>query len=138
MKTNISVFDAILVLVIMLALDGIWLSLNKDMYKRMVKLIQGKDMELRWIGAVFAYLAIWLLIVLWAIPDIRAAKSPRETFMAVSKALLLGLCVYGVFNSTNLAMMSDYSLKVAVVDTLWGGALFAITAFIVGSFQLKK
>jgi uncharacterized membrane protein len=45
-------------------------------------------------------------------------------------AFILGVCTYGVYNTTNYALINDYPLRVMFTDTLWGGLLFAITAFI--------
>lgn len=46
---------------------------------------------------------------------------------------MFGLVLYGVYDFTNLAMVSGWTLKVAVIDVLWGvvlgGASGAAMAF---------
>jgi uncharacterized membrane protein len=48
-----------------------------------------------------------------------------------TEAFLLGLVIYGVYGTTSLAIYKKYTWKIACMDTLWGGILFAtITALI--------
>jgi uncharacterized membrane protein len=66
-------------------------------------------------GAIWAvipvYLALGYLLTL--------TNSPQEAF-------LYGVLVYAVYDFTNLAVLSDYPLSFALLDTLWGGILFTI------------
>ena len=40
-------------------------------------------------------------------------------------AFIIGLLTFAVYDSTNLATLSDYSPFIAIVDSIWGGILFA-------------
>ena len=42
----------------------------------------------------------------------------------VLDAFLLGLAVYGVYETTNLAIFKNWNPVIGVVDTIWGGILF--------------
>ena len=42
------------------------------------------------------------------------------------QAFVYGLCIYGVYDFTTLALLKGYDWKFAVADTLWGGILFVI------------
>ena len=53
----------------------------------------------------------------------------------VGDAFLLGLVIYAVFETTNLALFQKWSWLTVVLDTLWGGILFALTTFIVSKFK---
>ena len=57
-----------------------------------------------------------------------------RTKRSVLDAFLLGVVIYGVFDTTNLAIFKKWDSKVALMDTLWGGVLFALTTFIIYSF----
>jgi uncharacterized membrane protein len=57
------------------------------------------------------YLALGYLLTL--------TSSPKEAF-------LYGVLVYAVYDFTNLAVLSDYPLSFALLDTLWGGILFTL------------
>jgi uncharacterized membrane protein len=41
----------------------------------------------------------------------------------------MGAAVYAVYDFTNLAMFKNYTLSFALMDTLWGGALFALVRY---------
>ena len=43
----------------------------------------------------------------------------------IYRAFLLGVIVYGTYDFTNLATLSQWELKSAIVDVTWGGILFA-------------
>ena len=43
---------------------------------------------------------------------------------------LLGLLVYGVYDTTNYAIFNKWDFKTVVMDTLWGGVLFSLTTFL--------
>jgi uncharacterized membrane protein len=47
----------------------------------------------------------------------------------VMDAFILGLVIYGVFENTNLALFKKWPTMV-ILDTLWGGILFASTTYI--------
>jgi uncharacterized membrane protein len=49
----------------------------------------------------------------------------------VTDAFLLGIVIYGVYETTNYALFKDWSILTVIIDTLWGGTLFAITTYIV-------
>jgi uncharacterized membrane protein len=55
---------------------------------------------------------------------------------SIMDAFLLGLVIYAVYEFTNYALFSNWSILTVIMDTLWGGVLFATTAFIV--FKIKK
>ena len=55
---------------------------------------------------------------------------------SVKDAFILGIIIYGVFDTTNYALFNNWSIITVITDTLWGGILFAITTFIV--YQLQK
>jgi uncharacterized membrane protein len=44
---------------------------------------------------------------------------------------LLGLLIYGVYDTTSLAIYKKYKWNIALQDTLWGGALLGLTTCVV-------
>ena len=44
--------------------------------------------------------------------------------------LLLGICVNGVWQAFSLALLNNWSLRFAIINTLWGGLLFISVAFL--------
>jgi uncharacterized membrane protein len=57
-------------------------------------------------------------------------------------AIVFGLCVYGIYNTTNLATIKNFDQKVAAMDVAWGTFLslivMAISSFIANRFILNE
>ena len=115
----------------MLALDSVYLSnIGGPLFAKMVKGIQKDEMKINMFGAIGSYLLLILVLYKFIIVE---RKSPSDAF-------LLGFCIYGVFDFTNIAIFKNYSLLPALLDTLWGGVLFYIvTKITYGTlYYLKK
>jgi hypothetical protein len=50
---------------------------------------------------------------------------------SIYEAFLLGIIIYSVYDLTSLALLKNWSVTTAVIDTLWGGILFTLTTFAV-------
>ena len=102
---------------ILLALDGVYLSLIGRQFAQMVKSIQGTEMKINWISVFLCYVllssGLYYFILL----------SGRSTL----EAFLLGIMVYGVYDTTNYATITKWKAHLAIIDTIWGGVLFAST-----------
>jgi uncharacterized membrane protein len=108
------------ILVIMLFIDYFYLKLISSSFKKMVKNIQNKKMELNYLGAFYSYFflsfSLYYFIIL-----------PNKSLL---DAFLLGLSIYGVFDGTNLAIFTNYQLDLSIIDTIWGGLLYFLTTYI--------
>ena len=101
-----------------LILDKIYLgSVLGDPFMKMVRKIQKRGVKVNYASASIVYLLIVVAIHTFIIREKRSGWH----------AFLLGMVIYGVFDFTNLAIFSDYSLGLAIHDTIWGGTLFYIT-----------
>lgn len=103
------------VLSLYILLDIIWIQRSYNMYNDSVKKIQKEDIKLRKGPAVFAYALLLVNIIFVLLP---CKRSIREFALS-------GFVIYGVYNATTLAILKDYSLTVAIIDTLWGTASHA-------------
>lgn len=102
-------------LVLLLFLDMLWIGLFfKSRFSRMIQNVQGSPMKIRVSGAVVAYIALLALAVMF-LPKV---GSPIEAFA-------LGFFTYAVYDGTNYATLSKWDAKLAIMDSLWGGVLFA-------------
>jgi uncharacterized membrane protein len=72
-------------------------------------------------------------IVVWALlgSAIGMQERPADPLEAGVYGALVGLVVYGVYNATNYAIMSDWPLHVALIDTTWGCIVCASAALVV-------
>lgn len=106
----------------MLVLDFFYLtSFSKD-YNVMMLIIQKAPLAMKPMYAVLVYILLiagWYLLIY---------KQPIKNKIIWS--IVLGVIIYGVFDFTNLAIFNDYSLRLALIDTLWGGILFGISSAI--------
>lgn len=66
--------------------------------------------------------------VLWfvSVPALRAG----DPMAALINGVLLGLLAYGTYEFTNYATLRDWSVQQLVIDTLWGGLLTGISAWV--------
>ena len=104
--------------VILLLLDAAYITLTKSLWNIQVASIQRVSMQIRVLGAIVCYTLLILGLYYFIL---RTRRSPLDAF-------LLGILVYGVFDSTNYAMFKKWDWKIAVMDTLWGGSVFAMTS----------
>ena len=112
------VYGAILVFV-----DSLYLKHIAPHFGKMIAGIQGSPMRMKLGAAVVVYIA---LLGLW-FTFVFKEKDTLDFWNTISRAFLLGLFTYAVYDFTNLALIKDYRLDLAVIDTVWGGLLFAGT-----------
>jgi len=110
---------------IMLLLDYFYLTSMSSFFNKLVKKIQGRKIKLKILGVIICY-----TILLFGLNHfiISQNKSPFE-------ASLLGLVIYGVYDSTNYAIFDKWSLEALALDTIWGGVLFYLTTY--ATYKLK-
>ena len=116
-------FDFLMLLsaIVMISLDFVYLSVMKGYFMNQVKNVQGSALKLNYFGAAICYVFLVAGLNYFII-------KPRKS---VSDAFLLGLVIYGVYETTNYALFSNWSIVSVIIDTLWGGLLFASTAYVV-------
>jgi uncharacterized membrane protein len=106
--------------VLLLALDFVYLTLTKSMFEEQIINIQRVIVEFKLVGAVICYFFLALGLNYFILQN----KKP------VLDAFILGLVIYAVYESTNYAIFKKWGLQLAIIDTLWGGILFALTAYL--------
>ena len=109
---------------ILLALDSIYLTASKSAFETQIVQSQRVVMKVKLIPAIMCY--IFLIVGL--------NYFILRTHRPVWEAFLLGLVIYGVFDTTSYAIFKKWDWKLAVMDALWGGVLFALTSAIVYQF----
>jgi uncharacterized membrane protein len=116
-------FDFLMLIsaIVFITIDFIYLNVMKDYFNKQIQDIQGSKIELNLLGAALCYIFLIYGLNYFII-------KPRKT---VSEAFLLGLVIYGVFETTNYAMFKKWSMLTVIMDTLWGGLLFASTTYII-------
>lgn len=104
----------------MILLDSVYLTMNYQAFAEEIAAIQRVVLQLRMEGAILCY--FFLIFGLYYF-ILRRNRSVLEAF-------LFGLVIYAVYDTTNYATLKKWSPYLAIMDTLWGGTLFALTTYI--------
>jgi uncharacterized membrane protein len=107
--------------IVFIVIDSVYLYFIKDYFNNQVKLIQGSSIKINSYAMIIGYIILIFGINYFIIIPNRS----------ILDAFLLGLIIYGVYETTNMALFSKWSWTTVLIDTLWGGILFALTTTIV-------
>lgn len=104
---------------VLFLIDLFWLATGGIFFRAMAERIQGRPLEIRILSAAAVYFLLAYMLL--------ESKSYQQAF-------LFGVCIYGVFDFTNLAIFADYDWRIALADTLWGGILLAFGRYLLQAF----
>ena len=107
--------------IVLVSIDFIYLNLIKDYFGKQIESVQQKEVTVNYLGAAICYIFLIAGINYFIIKPNRS----------VQDAFLLGLVIYGVYETTNYALFKNWYILTVIIDTLWGGILFALTTYIV-------
>jgi uncharacterized membrane protein len=105
---------------VFLLLDFIYLSSIKGYFENQIMYVQRVPLEMNIGATILCYLLLIFGIHYFIIKPERSIK----------EAFILGILIYGVFETTNKALFSDWKWTTVFMDTLWGGVLFSLTIYI--------
>ena len=114
-------FTLLLSAIVFVSIDYFYLNLIKGYFSNQIEIIQGSPVKMNYLASIICYIFLIIGINYFII-------KPKRS---IQDAFLLGLIIYGVFETTNMALFSKWSWMTVIIDTLWGGILFALTTFIV-------
>ena len=107
--------------IVFITIDFIYLNVMKGYLNKQIEDIQGSKIEMNFLGVGLCYIFLIYGLNYFII-------KPRKS---VNEAFLLGLVIYGVYETTNYATFKKWSIITLIMDTLWGGLLFASTTYII-------
>ena len=117
--------------VILTILDLIWIKLVMGpLYQKMIPNIQGTQMIVNEKFALYSYLTLIFSINYFILPNVKKNKN-------LSYAFIFGLVLYGVYDFTGAAVFTNWDKLTMILDILWGGILFFLTAFLTNIFESK-
>jgi uncharacterized membrane protein len=105
---------------IFLILDFVFLASQRKTFETQVISVQKTALVMKPAGAIACYL--FLLAGLYYF-ILRERRTPLE-------AMLFGLVIYGVYETTTYALLKNWKVETVFVDVLWGGVLFYLTTFL--------
>ena len=107
-----------LIFLILVVLDFIYINFSQNYYESHMNI---KYSNVKMIPAILA----------WGCIGIAYYYTIEEPFDdKYLKGLVLATGMYGVYNTTNLAILPNYSTELALRDTIWGTTLITLTTFI--------
>jgi uncharacterized membrane protein len=106
--------------IILILIDYIYLINISNQFNKMINNIQNEDISVKFTSVILCYIFLIIGINYFIIKD---NKTPNESF-------LLGAIIYGVYATTNYALINNWEPKIALIDTIWGGILFYLTTYI--------
>ncbi|MCO4793532.1 MAG: DUF2177 family protein [Bacteriovoracaceae bacterium] len=115
-------------LAVTLFLDFLWLgTFLNDFYisqsQHLARVVNGKFDAVLW-ATILVYIFIPLGIVYFSV------LSSKSRSMALFKGSIFGLVLYTVYEFTNIALISDWPIEMALIDILWGPILCGLTALL--------
>ena len=120
------IFDKMFIIsfIVLLLVDSFYLQIIKKTFENQIEMIQGTKMKINVFAVIMCYIFLAFGLNYFILRPNRSIKD----------AFILGLVIYGVFETTSWALFSKWSPKIVIIDTIWGASLFAITTFIIRKF----
>ena len=105
---------------LLLSLDALWLSTYMGpQYRKMIPRIQLDEMSPKLLYALFAYTLLVAGLNIFVIPNISKNNKFNDS---IKYGFLFGIIIYG-------AIFNKWDIKLAVIDILWGGMLYFLSAY---------
>lgn len=114
-------FQFLISAIVFVILDYTYLNYIKSYFAKQIQVIQGSPLKIDYLATIICYIFLIFGINYFIIKPNRS----------IQDAFLLGLIIYAVFETTNKALFSKWYWSTVIIDTLWGGILFASTTYIV-------
>jgi uncharacterized membrane protein len=123
---------------LLLVIDMVWLMwLGRGFY---IEEIGGLLLEQPNLIAAFGFYALYIAGLVYLV--IAPAAEADSVMKAVISGAVFGLVAYATYDLTNLAVMKGFTLKIALIDMVWGMVLSAavsgLTVKIFGLFQTSN
>jgi uncharacterized membrane protein len=112
--------------ILLLLLDSVFIYSISTIFKKQIMDVQGSPMKINKMGAILCYLFLIGGLNYFILKPHRPVKD----------AFILGLVVYGVYETTTYALLKNWRLQTVMIDTLWGGTLFALTTYL--TYKLRS
>jgi len=106
----------------MLGIDAVYLTVFPagKYYSNLVEKIQGSPAQVKYLPSAFVYIVLVFALYYFVI-------LPKKT---ITDAFLLGFSIYAVYELTTYSLFKKWPLTITILDSLWGGVLFALTTWL--------
>jgi uncharacterized membrane protein len=129
--------EYILTTIIALFIDFIWLISNSNNYNYLVEKVQKTPLSINFTGAILSYIIFMCGLFFFSIPliEIKLKENKNLFILCLLYGGGLGLLLYGMFNATNYGIFTNYSYKIALMDSFWGFTIFTISSYLFFSIK---
>ena len=118
--------EFIILIATICVLDAVMLGLIvRSAWATAIEKIQHSPLQMRLQYGSITYLLLATGIILFVLPHIHSALD------CIVWGGLFGIVVYGVFDTTNATIFTEYPIGLACVDTMWGGLVTALACLAV-------
>ena len=112
--------EIVITSLLILLFDGIFIYMNKQIFIDQVISVQRTALIVKPESVIVCYILLIFGLYYFIIKNHR---SPWDAF-------LFGIVLYGVYETTTYAIFKNWNIKTVIIDTLWGGVLFALVTWI--------
>ena len=105
--------------VVFLILDSIYLKLISKHFNNLIFNIQSSNIYINKSAAVLCYIILTSGVYYFSIIK---KTTYFETF-------LLGILIYGVYETTNMSILKKWTWETVLLDTIWGGIVCFLSVF---------
>ena len=112
--------------ILFVLIDSIYLYNTSNHFNKLIKKIQNTNITLDLYALILCYVFLVFGLYYFIIKDNRS----------IFDAFLLGIVIYGVYETTNKAIFKSWDWFSVFMDTLWGGILFATTTYL--TYKINK
>jgi len=111
-----------------LIIDICWITVMSGLfYKSRIETIQKEALKFKVLPAILAYLLLLLIIFFICFPLVECYKDKYHPSVVFG---FVGLSIYGVYNFTNGAVLTNHNWDYMLVDTLWGLSCFSFLGLV--------
>ncbi len=118
--------DIIILTILILVIDCSYLYGIRNIFSKQIMDVQNSPLKMDFLAALLCYVLIIFGLYYFII---REKKSIFEAF-------ILGITIYGIYELTTKAIITNWRWQTVLLDTVWGGILFGIVTALF--YQYKK
>ena len=116
----------ILSIIIVLVIDSFYVLAAKNLISQTILKIQKKPLSVNIFYILLSYLLIIFALNYFILDN--KNLSLKEKYL---NSFILGFIIYGVYEVTNASLFNDWSSKLIIIDSLWGGILFLLATYLI-------
>jgi uncharacterized membrane protein len=109
--------------IVLLLLDYVYISSFSNHFKEQIYKVQKQPLKMNIRSTILCYILLILGLYYFILKENKSIKD----------AFLLGIFVYGVYELTTMSLLKEWKWLTVIIDTIWGGILFASTIYITRS-----